>query len=134
MSKPRMTTLIFAAFLAVSALLLLAFTLGESRAVAAGVESNPQVEDQQAYAAASEVYLPVSLLNYPWRSPFGAESNDRWYPGSNIYNKGVELNLKWARLGQRVSWRKLQPAEGDPIDWTKLAKFEQELRALKAAG
>ena len=134
MSKPRMTTLIFAAFLAVSALLLLAFTLGESRAVAAGVESNPQEEVRPAYAAASEVYLPVSLLNYPWRSPFGAESNYRWLTGTNIYNKGIDLNLKWARLGQRVSWRKLQPAEGGPIDWTKLAKFEQELRALKAAG
>jgi hypothetical protein len=44
----------------------------------------------------------------------------------------MELNAGWARLG-RISWRALQPNEGDAINWSVLAPFEAELLALKRA-
>ena len=36
-------------------------------------------------------------------------------------------------MGTRVSWRKLQPVEGGPINWGELATFDQELRDLNKA-
>ncbi|HLF88818.1 MAG TPA: hypothetical protein VI451_07750 [Anaerolineales bacterium] len=45
-------------------------------------------------------------------------------------------NLKstWVRLNERISWKALQPQEGDPIQWNLLEGFENELRAIRAAG
>ena len=48
--------------------------------------------------------------------------------------RAQELNARWARLNGRISWRKLQPTENATIDWSQLSGFEDELRALKAAG
>jgi hypothetical protein len=48
--------------------------------------------------------------------------------------RATDLQVGWVRLNKRVSWRALQPNEGDPIQWQLLADFEDELRALKAAG
>jgi hypothetical protein len=77
----------------------------------------------------------LAAASYPWRSPFGIESNKDWFPGTKIFQRGINLGAQWARMGNlRVSWRTLQPKEGDPIDWGKMADFERELRALKAKG
>ncbi|MFH1635964.1 MAG: hypothetical protein ABIG63_18380 [Chloroflexota bacterium] len=77
------------------------------------------------------VYLPIITIG-PWPNPFGIESN--LYLTSGIYNtRMIELGAGWARLNDRVSWRALQPNEGDEIKWELLDKFESELRALKAA-
>lgn len=46
----------------------------------------------------------------------------------------MELGVSWVRLGTRISWMALQPRENGPIDWTRLADFEAEVRALNAAG
>jgi len=37
-------------------------------------------------------------------------------------------------MGLQVSWKNLQPNEGDPIQWNLLATFEEELRGLRASG
>lgn len=91
--------------------------------------------DSAQASTSSQVYLPLTAANYPWRSPFGVESNKDWFPGTTIFQRGVNLGIQWARMGNwRISWRTLQPNEGDPIDWGKMADFEKELRALKANG
>ena len=37
-------------------------------------------------------------------------------------------------MGNRISWRELQPNPGDEINWSLLASFEEELGNLRAAG
>src|SRR5262245_2034602 len=51
-----------------------------------------------------------------------------------MLSRTVDLNVGWVRLADRISWRALQPNEGDPIRWDLLAGFENELRVLKQAG
>ena len=43
------------------------------------------------------------------------------------------LGLSWIRL-HRVSWRAVQPNEGDPYDWSVLSTLEAELVAAREAG
>jgi hypothetical protein len=90
--------------------------------------SNPEFTNEEG----SIVYLPLTMRNHPWVSPFGVENNRQWKPGTKVYQYGDELNSNWVRMGIRVSWRELQPNEGDPIQWDKLTEFEDELRELKA--
>ena len=91
------------------------------------VETVPEQTD------ASRIYLPALFHRYPWISPFGVESKyTMTWP--LLMTKAVDLRANWVRLNQRISWRDLQPAEGAAIDWSQLADFEDELRALKANG
>jgi len=93
-----------------------------------------------AEATPTTLYLP--LLSAPpavlvpgseWISPFGVQSVVSLAQADTI-GKVVDLHSAWVRLGDRISWRELQPHEGDPFHWELLADFEQELRALKQAG
>jgi len=84
-------------------------------------------------AASNQVFLPVLQTGYPRVSPFGVD------PGGSLATQGLmqyakNLDIGWTRLGQRISWIKLQPEEGGPINWDLLAEFEQELRALRTVG
>jgi len=76
------------------------------------------------------IYLPISMKNFPWINPFGVENQNLWKQGTAIYQQGKQLNSNWARMGSNISWRELQPNEGDPIRWEKLKGFEEELKAL----
>ncbi len=79
------------------------------------------------------VYLPVVLKGYPWVSPLGVESNLS-LASVTLLTRTLDLKVGWVRLNGRISWRRLQPNEGDAIQWNLLADFEDELRTLKAAG
>src|SRR6266508_4504818 len=90
--------------------------------------------------AAATLYLPLVSAPPPvlvpgseWISPFGVQSVVSLAQGNTV-GKIVDLHSAWVRLGDRISWRDLQPQEGDPFHWELLADFEQELRALKQAG
>jgi hypothetical protein len=78
-------------------------------------------------------YLPITWRSFPWRSPFGVEIASRITAGSPILDWAIRLPTKWVRLNRRISWRQLQPNEGDPIQWNLLADFENELRAFQGA-
>ncbi|MCI0520160.1 MAG: hypothetical protein L0Z70_07860 [Chloroflexi bacterium] len=91
-------------------------------------------EPPTAPALTSTVYLPLVQLDNPWVSPYGVEALRSVADGSSVLARTVELNSGWIRLGKRVSWRLLQPNPGDPIQWDLLVNFENELRALRAAG
>jgi hypothetical protein len=80
------------------------------------------------------IYNPIVYKQFPWQSPFGIESNSLMLTGSTLLKRAEDLNAGYARLNGRISWRQLQPNEGDPIQWHLLADFENELRALKNAG
>ena len=84
----------------------------------------------------SSAYLPMVLKNYPWLSSFGVEArNDMMLPDSKVYTATVDLGVNWVRINNRISWRMMQPSSGaDPLDWSLLTNFEEELRAMKAAG
>jgi hypothetical protein len=89
-----------------------------------------------ALAGASEViasYLPITWRTFPWRGLFGVEIGSTITGGSPILFQVTRLSTKWVRLGTRISWRQLQPNEGDPIQWGLLVPFENELRILQAA-
>ncbi len=77
------------------------------------------------------VYLPLIISSNP--SPFGVESSTPLEQGTTLYTRTVELGVRWVRLN-RISWRLLQPTQGGQIQWENLAAFEDELRALRAAG
>jgi hypothetical protein len=78
-------------------------------------------------------YLPIMWRSFPWRSTFGVEIVSRITADSPILDWAIRLPTKWVRLNQRISWRQLQPNEGDPIQWNLLAGFESELRAFQGA-
>lgn len=79
------------------------------------------------------VYIPIATRNSPWHSPFGVQVEVPLLKGSAILNRAVELGTGWARMGP-ISWRRMQPTEGGAIDWSVLARLEQELRAVKEQG
>jgi hypothetical protein len=77
-------------------------------------------------------YLPVVMNIFPWQSPFGVQSTVRLTSGT-LLSQTMSLQAGWVRVGP-ISWRTLQPNQGDPIRWQALASFEQELRAIRQAG
>jgi len=82
----------------------------------------------------ASLYLPILHGLPALPSPFGVEPTTPMLEGQVNYTRLLELQPGWARLAMRVSWSRLQPDEGGPIQWDLLADFEQELRNLKAAG
>ncbi len=80
------------------------------------------------------VYLPLLYGKPPWSSPFGVEPTSMLREGLLSYTRTLELGVGWVRLGTQVHWRQLQPNEGDPIQWSALAGFEDQLVDLKKAG
>jgi hypothetical protein len=81
-------------------------------------------------AAPHKLYLPI--VSFPWQAPFGVQPIAQ-LSSPTLLARAIELNSGWARLG-RISWRNLQPNEGDAIRWSQLASFENELRNLRSAG
>jgi len=69
---------------------------------------------------------------FPWQSPFGVQSTVRLTAGA-LLSQTVGLQAGWVRVGP-ISWRLLQPNQGDPIRWEVLSSLEQELRAVRQAG
>jgi hypothetical protein len=90
--------------------------------------------EQQANSLATTVYFPLTSANSPYLSPFAFESGRKLTSGTTILTRGIELGTSWTRSNNRISWRQLQPNEGDVIRWELLESFENELRQLKAAG
>jgi hypothetical protein len=78
-------------------------------------------------------FLPAIINRYPWMNPFGVESTQDIGQDSALFQKAVELRTRWIRLNNRISWRDLQPLEGGPVAWEKLAQFENELRAIRSS-
>ncbi len=78
-------------------------------------------------------YLPFVQRNTPIQNSFGLETNWAFLAGNVITQYSTEVQVNYARLNGRISWIDLQPNEGDPIDWSLLVSFEDELRALRAA-
>lgn len=85
-------------------------------------------------ATARAFHLPF-VRTARWQSPFGVE-----YVSSTPLTSGITLSemdalgTSWVRMNTRVSWRTLQPVEGGPIQWERVAAFEEELRALQRIG
>jgi hypothetical protein len=90
--------------------------------------------DSLSATSAVTVSLPFATRAWPWPSFVGVEATAFFAPGSGLLARAEELGVRWARLNGRISWRTLQPTENAPIDWSKLAAFDDELRALRAAG
>lgn len=78
------------------------------------------------------LFVPLVTRNSPWHSPFGVQSD---LPLNDTPELAATVGLKagWVRLGP-VSWRRLQPSEGGPVDWNQLRLFEDELRAVQQHG
>ncbi|NOZ05916.1 MAG: hypothetical protein GXP41_06135, partial [Chloroflexi bacterium] len=83
--------------------------------------------------SSTTAYLPVVIRSFPQPSPFGVESNLS-LAGGTMLTRATDLGVGWVRMNSRVSWRKIEPVEGDSYQWDSLASFEGELRALKSAG
>lgn len=77
-------------------------------------------------------FMPLMRVNTPWQSPFGIQA-DIPLTSAALLSRATDLRIGWARRPV-ISWRQLQPQENGPIRWELLEGFEQEIRALKAAG
>jgi hypothetical protein len=77
------------------------------------------------------MFLPITWKFYPWSNPFGFEIMQRIDSHSLLLDRAISIPAKWARLNHRISWRQLQPNEGDPIQWDLLAIVDDELRAFQ---
>jgi hypothetical protein len=86
------------------------------------------------FADTYNVYIPQLAQDYPWESPFGTESSNPLLVTNTLLTRAADLQLGIARMGNQISWRKLQPNEGGPIAWDLLITFEEELRGMKENG
>jgi hypothetical protein len=86
-----------------------------------------------APAQVHSAYLPSISYNTGYPQPFGTE----WIKSSTLVSTYTQhaqnLGMRWVRL-HRVSWRAVQPNEGDPYDWSVLSILEAELVAARKAG
>ena len=98
------------------------------------LSSLPEEVHQLTATETTTLYLPIIMKSYPWVSPFGIENDQLLVENSQIINRAEELGNNWVRVNHQISWRELQPNEGDPIDWSKLAGFENALKGMKARG
>jgi hypothetical protein len=115
----------------------------EVTAASAPASLHARARPSAANAAAGPpyaLYLPLAMTPPPTivpgarqQSPFGVQANYFVTPSGTL-GALAKLHSSWVRLGDRVSWRSLQPNPGDPIHWELMADFEAELRALKQAG
>lgn len=80
------------------------------------------------------VFMPYVVDFSPYPSSLAVETLRDLGKDRQLTARLVELNTGVVRLSERISWRKLQPNEGDPINWSLLADFENELRLLKELG
>ena len=116
------------------------FGIDSGHLAAAQSGSAPQPPDSgagqavSASSAAIKIYLPGMFNDFPWISTFGAETVSPVVSESSVYSRTVDLKLGWVRLGNRISWRRLQPNPGESIHWELLASFENELKAIQSAG
>ncbi|MFN2302252.1 MAG: hypothetical protein ACK2TV_00840, partial [Anaerolineales bacterium] len=80
----------------------------------------------------NNVFIPL-MIRGPWINPFGFESNVGIT--DTVYEQRADvLGVNWARLNGQISWRELQPEEGDQINWDLLSGFEEELRTYQDLG
>ncbi len=91
-------------------------------------------QDAARTEATQSTYVPIVTSGYPWRPYISAEANAPITPGTRMLTRTLDLGVDRMRLNGRISWRAMQPKEGDPIDWTPAFTLEQELIALNAAG
>jgi hypothetical protein len=111
--------------------LLLALLVGSQLFAPA---SSWAASSQVSGAHSPEIYksfLPFVGNSYPWTNLFGVESNSSFYEGNIFTNAVIDLRSGYVRLNGRISWRQMQPEQGDPINWELLASFEAELRTLR---
>jgi hypothetical protein len=81
-----------------------------------------------------QVFLPIVLNTFPYQtSPFGIETKASFITNTALVERADELGTRWVRMN-RISWKTVQPNQGDPLDWSKLADFENEIRALIKIG
>lgn len=97
------------------------------------IDNHFQNEAQMISSTQQDIYLPIVFNQYPWYNPFGVEIFGMMPSGSIVFSRTINLPAGWVRLNDRISWRSLQPNEGDPIAWDQLAGFEDELRRLNRA-
>jgi hypothetical protein len=94
---------------------------------------NPQGDDVIP-ALDYSVYMPFVIDLSPYPSSMAVETLVDLGKDSQLANRLVDLNTGVVRLSGRISWREMQPNEGEPLNWSLLADFEDELRLLKQLG
>jgi hypothetical protein len=82
----------------------------------------------------TRIFFPAALNGNLWPSPFMAETYGPLTEGGTLLARARALDMGWLRMGNRISWRRLQPNPGDPIQWDLLTGFEAELRSLRSDG
>lgn len=93
-----------------------------------------QMPEKQYPVFDEKIFLPTILKSGPTLR-FSVESNEKIITGQSLFNRLGEINSPYVRLNSRISWRLLQPnGPDDPIDWNKLASFEEELKTLSQLG
>lgn len=106
-----------------AALLLAATLLGG--ALPARSQEPPRGMPQPAAAPAHTIYLPA-IQQRQAPSIFGFEAYASGLGDSRVFAQAQNLGASWIRMN-KVSWRQVQPEQGQPYNWAAMAEFEREL-------
>jgi hypothetical protein len=95
------------------------------------VSHAPATQAQVVPQASTSLYLPI--ISRTVMSPFGIEAHPGELTKPAITQQAHQLGVKWARTFA-IKWETIQPQRGAPYNVAALAKFEQDLAVMKAAG
>ena len=101
--------------------LLLGLALGIALFLITGEASGARVQNKNAVI---DVYLPLTVSNYPWIASFGAQVSDFSDPGET--NLVTEAGLQWARM-DAFHWAKIEPLNTNAVGYQWSAVDEASL-------
>ena len=97
------------------------------------VSERTALASENAQESNFHIYMPIVLNRHLRLRPlsvFGVEINRGTVNRTLDY--AVEANVSWVRYNG-IQWDNVEPVKGN-IDWSQLATFETEIRALSAEG
>jgi hypothetical protein len=120
--------------------LVLSMLLGGSGAALSQIAENAainstgsQVLTSSTFQTTNELFIPLTFQNFPSYNVFGFETVRRLSADPVLLQRAAELNATYARVRLSPTWADLQPLENGPVNWSLLAGFENDLRALREA-
>jgi hypothetical protein len=86
-----------------------------------------------ALQTSHELFIPLTFQHFPGYNVFGFETNRRLTTNPVLWERASDLKATYVRLRLTPNWADLQPNENDPINWSLLAQFEDDLKAMRQA-
>lgn len=79
------------------------------------------------------IYLPIIGTGAPFHSFYGVEILPKVLLKPNVVQASQQLGARWVRING-VSWRAVQPQEGDTFNWSAIETLETQISVALSAG